>query len=99
MSKVVTLLSPKTRFQESGDNISKHREMLQSREFERAIDWGLLQYSKMLCDEPGDLNQCASKHLRMQGAHEFVRVMFNLAESPVAALTNDIMNLDHRANK
>lgn len=97
MSRVVTNPTPKARFQESGDNISKHREFLQTKEFERAIDWALLQFQFRLCEEGGDLNQCASKHLRMQGAHEFILTLRMLAETPMRETIANITNLDHKA--
>lgn len=97
MSRVVTNPAPKSRFQESGGNISEHRDLLQGKSFERAIDWALLQYQYELCREKGDLNSSAAKHLRMQGAQEFIDVLKYLAESPTREMASKITNLDHNA--
>ena len=93
MSRVVINPQPKFRFQESGGNISQHRDLLQSVAFQRAIDWALLQYQRQLCEEEGDLNQMAAKHLKIKGAQEFVKVIFMLAESAVPEMANRILNL------
>jgi hypothetical protein len=97
MSRVVTNPPPKSRFQESGGNISQHRDLLQNAAFEKSIDWAFLQFQHQLCSEQGDLNVCASKYLRLQGAHEFVRVLRSLAESQVMDVTQAITNLNHKA--
>lgn len=97
MSRVVTNPAPKARFQESGGNISQHRDLLQNVALDRAIDCALLQYQYELCREKGDLNSSAAKHLRMQGAQEFIDVLKYLAESPTREVANKITNLDHNA--
>ena len=96
MSRVVINPQPKVRFQENGGNISQHRDMLQNVAFQRAIDWSLLQYQRQLCEESGDLNQCASKHLKLVGANEFVRCLFMLGESSTRDVVENIQNLDHQ---
>ena len=99
MSRVVVNPQPKIRFQENGGNVSQHRDMLQNVAFQRAIDWSLLQYQRQLCEEAGDLNQAASKHLKLMGANEFVRCLFMLSETPARDIVENITNLDHKANK
>lgn len=99
MSKVVTNPTPKKRFQESTDNISKHRDLIQTREFERASDFAMLQYAARLQEETnGNLNSAAAAHLRMTGAQEFLSIFRNLGES-VELPTHRVEtpNLDHNA--
>jgi hypothetical protein len=97
MSVVVKNPSPKARFQESADNVSKHRDLIQTREFQRAVDFALLQYAAKLHDETnGNLNVAAGAHLRMTGAHEFLFTLRNLAESTdFPARRAETPNLDH----
>lgn len=99
MSTVVKNPSPKARFQESQDNIKRHRDMLQSREFERACDFSLLQYtSRLQSQTDGNLNAAAAAHLRLTGALEFLAVFRNLAESyEVSSRNTESSNLDHSA--
>lgn len=98
MSRVVVNPPPKIRFQETRGNVSEHRELLQKVEFGRALDWALLQYQYDLCRADLPINESGGNFLKLKGAHEFVRTLYHLAESPVASVTNDIMNLDHSAN-
>lgn len=104
MSAIATLPSrpnlnppPKHRFQESADNISKHREMVESRTFERAIDFALMQYQLLLAAEtqrnPG---AAAFSGLKATGAVEFVDVLKNLSEMPPIIRNDPPSNLDHK---
>lgn len=98
MSTVVTTPLPKVRFQESKDNVTKHRDLVASREFERAIDYALLQYQASLAATvTQDFNGMASMGLRLMGAQEFVRTLRMLAESASLPDTKVTDNLNHRA--
>lgn len=81
----ITNPSAKARFMASPDNITKHREMVDSREFERAIDFGLMQYQQRLAftlaDETNS-NAAAAAALKMKGAMEFVTELRMLGEAP-----------------
>lgn len=91
--------SPKHRFQESKDNVEKHRNMLQSREFERAIDFALAEYQRYMAQGPLDAspNQALAGHYKQMGAVEFVHVLKTLAEPPPAITPRVIDQLDHKA--
>src|SRR5512143_438673 len=98
MSRVVTNPSPKARFLDAPLHITKHRDMLQLPEFDRAITFALLEYQATLSKGPLDFNSCAAAHLRIQGAQEFIHILRNLAEAPTpltGARTDG--NLDHKA--
>lgn len=69
--------TPKARFQLSNDNISKHRDMVDKREFERGADFALLQYSAELCDKE---NNPTVVGLKIAGAHEFLKIFRLLSE-------------------
>jgi len=97
MSTVVKNPLPKARFQESQDNISKHRDLIQTKEFQRASDYALLQYAARLQQETdGNLNAAAAAHLRMTGAQEFLATFRNLGESvELPGRRTETPNLDH----
>jgi hypothetical protein len=76
----VTNLDPQSRFQLSNDNISKHREMVDSREFERATDTALLQYQAELCSRETNPTVIG---LKIAGALGYLRTVKLLSEKPV----------------
>lgn len=75
--------SPKSRFQESQQNVSHHRELIQRNEFQRACDFGLLQYQGQLAsmDLQGNMNNAAANHLKITGVIEFLHVLRHLGET------------------
>jgi hypothetical protein len=100
MSQVVKNPIPKARFQESVDNISKHRDLIQMREFQRACDFSMLQYQIELANATnGNVNLAAAAHMKLCGAQEFLFVLRNLGESFAlpSGSGGDSGNLDHTA--
>ena len=96
MSTVVKNPTPKNRFQETANNVQRHRDMIASPEFERAADFAMLNYtSRLAASISGDFNSMASMGLRMMGAKEFLQEMRLLAETPTATQTVPQDNLDH----
>lgn len=91
--------TPKQRFLESKDNVSKHRELIGSREFDRAVDTGLAEYQRYLAQGPtdGNVNLALAGHYKQQGAIEFVHILKNLAEQPPPAPVRTLDQLDHKA--
>jgi hypothetical protein len=73
---------PKTRFLQSADNITKHRSMVDSREYERAVDFGLMQYFAELAAQVKDGNSAAMVGFKVAGAFEAVQSMRMLSEQP-----------------
>lgn len=70
--------SPKTRFQQSTDSISKHRAMVDTREFSRAADFAMLQYQRELSIKESNP---AVLGMKLVGAQEFLNTMTMLAET------------------
>ena len=88
--------TPKARFLESKDNIAAHHKLLDERATERGIDFALMQYARELADNPpNDMTNCAAHWLRLQGAHDFVKVLKTLAEVPAPVKRVETPNLDH----
>lgn len=89
--------SPKHRFRESGDNISKHRALLEMREFDRALDFAVLQYTLQASSRVGDANGAVALGYKLLGVQEFIATLKTLSEVvPVPTQTVN-ENLDHRA--
>lgn len=76
----ITNPSPRDRFQLSGENISKHRNLVDSNEFQRAIDFAMLEYASIVAMQVKEANSAAASGLRILGAHEFVHILRNLSE-------------------
>ncbi len=97
MSTVIKSPNPKLRFQESADNVSKHRDLIASREFQRAADFALLQYEVILSNTPLDnFNMAASAHFRLLGAQEFLQVLRTLGETQSAPAKTLIEELNYK---
>ena len=85
--------SPKTRFQESDNNISKHHTLIESGEYQRAEDFALMHYARVLAaDTANSADPKSGKNPQVEGmvnawklagAQEFVNELRNLAEKPI----------------
>lgn len=80
--------TPKQIFMSSGDNISKHRRLLEDPAFERAILFAKSHYVRRLHEiTPGDLSMpnfasgAAMSFERIQGVEDFIAVLYSLSES------------------
>lgn len=76
----------------SQDNISKHRALVDSNEFQRALDYAQMQYVRGIVDTAptevtGATYMAASASLfqRIVGVHEFIGVLRTLSEVPPPA--------------
>lgn len=100
MSEVIKNPTPKDRFQSSDVRISDHRKMVASEQFERACDFAMLEYGMRLRagldeDSPQSIMNAG---LKAAGAQEFLLILRNLSEKPIAPATLSIAkNLDHKA--
>lgn len=89
--------TPKQRFQESADNVTKHREMIQDRAFQRGIDTALLEYQSFVSQEvSNNPGSAAFAGLKMNGAMEFVTILKLLGEQAQRVTPKLVTpNLDH----
>lgn len=74
--------TPKARFQESNDNIAKHHKLVDSTEYQRAIDFSLLEYQKNLSMNASDPNAAMTMGVKISGVLEFLTVMKQLGDPP-----------------
>lgn len=83
--------SPKARFAESDQSVTKHRDMVTDRTFERAADFALLEYHALLCRKE---QNPAFIGLKLMGAQEFLQTMRLLAEKeelrPIAKIQDNL---------
>lgn len=81
---------------ESNQNISDHRVMVDSKPFQRAADFAVMQYQVQLALD-NDLTKAAANHMKMTGALEFLQTFRLLAESSKpAAVRAPSDNLNHQ---
>lgn len=91
------LLTPKGRFLQSAENISRHRAMLETREFERAADFSMNQYCASLSETVKDANTAVAAGFKLQGAFEYANTFKMLSEQAPRPTAPDIRgNLDHK---
>lgn len=75
-------LTPKQRFCEVPDYISKHRDLVDSATFQRACDFAMLEMTRQLSDTADSVNSSVPAALMLRGAHEFLKVFRDLSEKP-----------------
>lgn len=92
----VANLFPKARFQQSPDNITKHRVMVDSREFERGTDFAFLQYCMLLGASVKTQEAAFSAGLKLAGAVEFLSTLKMLGEVQRPLAEAQPANLDHK---
>ncbi len=87
--------SPKQKFVSLKEWVEAHHSMIDNQPFERAANYGLMEYSRRLCEQTTDMTGAAANHFKMVGATELLHVMRTLAE-PVRATTVPVSgNLIH----
>jgi hypothetical protein len=75
--------TPKQRFQQSNDNISKHKRLIEQPEFQRAIDYALREYGhRVNLDTENSPGTAGANSYRSLGAEQFVHELITLAETP-----------------
>lgn len=88
--------APRARFQLSGQNISKHRDMIETTEFQRGTDFAMLDIAAFLASTVKDDESAKAAGHALRGAHEFLYRLKMLAEIPKATPKSaDMGNLSH----
>lgn len=62
---------------------------------QRAFDFAIMEYNRLLCEQTADANGSAANHFKMRGAMEFIHVLKNLSETPRIVTTQPTGNLQH----
>jgi len=71
--------SPRQRFHDSQAFLADHRRMVESDAFQRAADYALMEYTRVIGNTPEGL--AAAAHFKSVGAQEFLLIFKTLAES------------------
>lgn len=88
--------SPKARFLAIKTFVTNHHTLLDSAGFQTGVDFALLEYNRVLCEQNSDANGGAANHFKMRGALEFIHVLRNLAlETPRTPTVVPQGNLRH----
>ena len=93
--------SPKAAFLADPEMVSNHRAIVSNEVIRRSFDVALMEMSRRLANstKPDEMVHCASAHLRMLGAQDFVEVFMNLAENPIATTRAETGNLSTNTKK
>lgn len=87
--------SPKARFLASKPYIEAHRALIDRPETQRALDYAMLEYQRVLCEQRGDGSVAAANFFKIAGASEFLHVFKNLSEVPRTVSVVPTGNLEH----
>lgn len=91
---------PKSEFVKDSTRVKRHRDMFMDDALRESVNAALLEMSRQLtASVPPDMGGCAAAYLRMQGASDFVNILFNLAETPAAPTKSDSTNLPGNVRK
>ena len=74
------LLDPKQKFQQSSDNISKHRDLVEDPRFQRAIETTKLQYQKFLSGGSPTQFDFMCNGIAMKAVNDFCDMLLRLSE-------------------
>lgn len=75
--------SPKSRFTAYKPFVDAHRNLIAMPELQRAIDFAVQQMAWGLAEHDDDGNSAAARHYQMKGAHDFISILKQLAETPI----------------
>lgn len=89
--------SPKTRFRQHSDNLKHHRDLLEQVAFDRAMDFGLLQYMTQAASRVQDANGALALGYKILGVQEFLSTVKLLSEDMPVPPPQPTGNLEHRA--
>jgi hypothetical protein len=90
-----TYPSPKQEFLESNDNVSAHRRMVDSREFQRALEFAQREYMGFAASTVKDNNGAMAVGWKIQAVTEFCYMLQMLSETPQMPKPVIVGQLDH----
>ena len=86
---------PKSEFVKDPESIKAHHLLVENTALRAAFAITISELSRRSAQHtpPDNFNLCASSHLRLLGAHDFIDTFLNLAEAEVVAPRKDNANL------
>lgn len=94
---MIPIETPVQRFQTSPDNLSKHRKLVDSPEFQRALDFAMLDWSMEIAATVSDANSALRAGFALAGAVQFMDRLKTLAETPKPPSPPVQHGINHRA--
>lgn len=92
--------SPKAEFLKNSQLVKNHHELVEDTRLRISLEAAMQEMQRRAAQvDPANFNLCASAHLRMLGAQEFVDTFLNLAETQVATARTDTTNLPGNVRK
>lgn len=87
--------TPKAEFLQNTAYVKNHAQLVEDERLRYSITVALqeMQRRSAAGTTPGDFNACAASHLRILGAHDFVDIWLNLAETMQPGVRTDTTNL------
>lgn len=85
--------SPKTRFRESADNISRHKAILETRELERGMDFAKLEFVSNVAASITDNSSAMAAGYMIMGMEQFCHTFRTLTETPSLIVKRPTDNL------
>lgn len=73
-------LSPKSRFQQSQDNLKKHHALVDSNDYARGVDFALLEYQSQLALKCSNDAAAHGMGVKITGVLEYLEVFKRLAD-------------------
>jgi hypothetical protein len=87
--------SPAQRFRSNPTYVNQHRELIVSDPFQRAVDFGLLEYQSLLVKQNENANTALAAGFKLQGALELIQTLRMLSEVPRQPTPVKPDQLDH----
>lgn len=87
--------SPKARFMLTKAYVETHRNLIFRDDLQRGLDYALLEYQRVLCEQRSDMSGAAANHFKLMGAQELIHVLKTLAETPRMPTVVPEGNLKH----
>lgn len=93
--------SPRDEILKSPESIKSHHVLVENEILRKHLSIALSEMQRQIANNaPADnMGACASAHLRMLGAQDFVQIFLNLAETPVRTDKADTTNLPGNTRK
>lgn len=96
--KVATNPTPKQALLLSKAAVSAHRELMQNPSLLVSIECAQAQFVRLLTDQrTSDGNIAAQNFFKLEGMHQFIDILKNLAETISLPTSNKPPSIDHKA--
>ena len=87
--------TPKSEFLQDAMAVKNHHNIVEDPVVRKHLNYALMEMQRRAAanTDPKDFNFCASSHLRLLGAQDFIDIFLNLAETMAPGVRTDTTNL------